>query len=58
MKNITKKQALKDFKEFYLTTIPKNDIIAKREAWNNFTDALCKDRAISSVQYENWTNPF
>ena len=58
MKNSTKKQALKEFREFYLTAIPKNDIIAKREAWNNFTDALCKERVISSRQYNNWTNPF
>ena len=56
MKIFTKKQALKEFREFYL--IPKNDIPAKREAWNNFTDSLCKDRIISSRQYSNWTNPF
>ena len=56
MKNFTKKQALKEFREFYL--IPNNDIPAKREAWNNFTDSLCKDRIISSRQYNNWTNPF
>jgi len=30
---------------------------ARREAWNNWTDALCKDGQISDWQYENWTHP-
>ncbi len=30
---------------------------ARREAWNNWTDSLCKDRLISDWQYENWTHP-
>ena len=30
---------------------------ARREAWNNWTDALCKDGLISDWQYENWTHP-
>jgi len=29
----------------------------RREAWNNFTDALCKDGQISDWQYENWSQP-
>ena len=28
---------------------------ARREAWNNWTDSLCKDRLISDWQYNNWT---
>lgn len=35
-----------------------NDVIAKREAWNNFTDDLCKEGYITENQYNNWTNPF
>ena len=30
---------------------------ARREAWNNWTDALCKDALISDWQYHNWTHP-
>ena len=55
---MTKKQALAEFREHYLPHIPKWDAIAKREAWNNYTDALCKDRLITSKQYETWTNPY
>jgi len=28
---------------------------ARREAWNNWTDSLCKDRLISDWQFHNWT---
>ena len=30
---------------------------ARREEWNNWTDALCKDGEISDWQYENWDHP-
>ena len=30
---------------------------ARREAWNNFTDMLCKDHRISDWQYDNWSQP-
>ena len=53
---LTKKQALQMFLEFYEG--PRGDVFWKREAWNNFTDSLCKDRQISSHQYDTWTNPF
>ena len=33
------------------------DIPARSEAWNNWTDAMCKDGQISDWQYENWTHP-
>jgi len=33
------------------------DLPARREAWNNWTDHLCKDGAISDWQYENWSHP-
>lgn len=59
-KNITKAQALSQFKEFnkdFLTKY-KDDIPAKREAWNNYTDSLCKDGQITERQYNNWSNPF
>ena len=28
---------------------------ARREAWNNWTDSLCKDGVISDWQYKNWS---
>ncbi|ABA47037.1 gp68 [Synechococcus phage syn9] len=34
------------------------DVVAKREAWNNFTDMLCKEGDITMNQYNNWSNPF
>ena len=30
---------------------------ARREAWNNWTDSLCKDYEISDWQYMNWSQP-
>ena len=30
---------------------------ARCEAWNNWTDSLCKNRQISDWQYENWSHP-
>jgi hypothetical protein len=33
------------------------DIPARCEAWNNWTDSLCKSRIISDWQYENWSHP-
>jgi len=33
------------------------DMPARREEWNNWTDALCKDHQISDWQYENWPHP-
>ena len=55
---MTKAQALKLFKSEYNLSAFKFDRVALREAWNNYTDSLCKDRLISSKQYNNWTNPF
>ena len=33
------------------------DLPMRREAWNNYTDALCKDGLISDWQYDNWSQP-
>ena len=33
----------------------KPDWPARREEWNNWTDALCKSRQISDWQYANWS---
>lgn len=29
----------------------------RSEAWNNWTDAMCKNREISDWQHENWSHP-
>ena len=55
---MTKKQALEQFRSELKPYIPKGDVPAIREAWNNYTDSLCKDRLITEKQYETWTNPF
>ena len=33
------------------------DLSARREAWNDWTDYLCKDGAISDWQHAHWTYP-
>ena len=33
------------------------DAAHRSETWNNWTDALCRDRRISDWQYENWSQP-
>ena len=33
------------------------DWVARREAWNNWTDFLCQNLEISDWQYENWSQP-
>ena len=53
---LTKKQVLKLFKDSFI--ILKNDSIANRENFHNFTDSLCKNGRITLKQYENWSNPF
>ena len=53
---MNKKEALAMFREMYY--ISKNDSIANREKFHNFTDSLCKDGNITLKQYENWSNPY
>ena len=59
---MTKKEALAEFKRDVLPAViqryGKNDVPAKCEAWNDWTDALCKERRITSSQYSTWANPF
>jgi hypothetical protein len=60
---LTKAQALQMFREDILPLI-KNieyngvDSIMRREEWNDYTDRLCKEGAITNRQYNNWSNPF
>jgi len=59
---MTWKQACADFKNHVLPYTIKAyeqdgqpDWPARREAWNNWTDSLCKDGQISDWQYNNWS---
>jgi hypothetical protein len=54
---MTKKQVETMFKEEVLPFINRSDKPALREAWNNYTDLLCKDGQITIRQYETWTQP-
>ena len=56
---MTKAEALSHFRLLLKdTNLSRTDSIAKREMWNNYTDALCKDGVITLNQYENWGQPF
>lgn len=59
------REVLADFRENVLPMVKaqyeqdgKRDSIARREAFNDHTDALCKDRRITAKQYETWGNPY
>lgn len=65
---MTKKEAVTLFKETVMPAILKKeeeqgymaavkDVPMRSEAWNNFTDMLCKDGEITLKQYESWTHP-
>ena len=56
--NIVPELKLKKLDAFGWPTNPSRDKAALREAWNNFTDALCKNRYITAKQYDTWSNPF
>ena len=56
---MTKAEALSRFRLLLKdTNLSRTDSTAKREMWNNYTDALCKDGVITLNQYENWGQPF
>ena len=62
---LKKKEALRLFRSEVLPIIRDQyeqdrriDYPARREAWNNFTDSLHRDRQISDWAADNWTNPF
>ena len=64
MNAMNKKEAEKEFKENILPLVKnkfeqdgKKDIPARAEAWNNWTDSLCKSGIITDWQYNNWTHP-
>lgn len=54
---MTKREAVEMFRAEIMPHVRASDRPAVREAWNNFTDALAKDRLITMRQYETWTHP-
>ena len=60
MAKVTKVQILREFKDVVKGYAPemRKDAPMMREAWNNYTDSLCKDGIITESQYNNWTSPF
>jgi len=61
---MTRDEAIEIFDNHILPIVKQNmepdgqiDIPARSEAWNNWTDAMCKDGQISDWQYANWSGP-
>ncbi len=61
---MTRDQAIEIFDNHILPIVKQNmeqdgvpDIPARCEAFNNWTDAMCKDGQISDWQYDNWSHP-
>ena len=61
---MTKRQAEKFFRALCMPMIQNHyekdwikDTPARREAWNVFTDSLCKDGEITQKQYNTWGYP-
>lgn len=54
---ITKAEVLDWFRDLIGDSL-RGDKIAKQQAWNDYTDSLCKDGIITNWQYNNWSNPF
>lgn len=57
MSKMTKASAVARFKAEVLGNIPPLDQPALDQAWNNYTDMLCKSGEITMKQYETWTHP-
>lgn len=55
---MTKKDAITYFNRYIKPAIPTDDKPALWEAWNIYTDGLCKDGEITDKQYNNWSHPF
>lgn len=54
---MTYREALKEFNETIRPGLPKNDLPALRQEWNDWTDHLCKSGRITKEQYETWEGP-
>lgn len=56
---MNKAQAVKEFKwQFHQLYIDKVDYWTAFEAWDNYTDTLCKNGTITQHQRNTWSTPF
>ncbi|MCK4462881.1 MAG: hypothetical protein KAU58_01060 [Candidatus Omnitrophica bacterium] len=59
---MTEQEAVARFKKDVYPLIVKyygeDDVIAMREAFNNYTDMMCKNGEITLEMYETMDNPF
>ncbi len=51
----TERECRRAFRDEIAPSIPANDRAALDEAFNNWTDSLCKSGQISERAYNNWT---
>lgn len=58
MSYFNKKDVLIEFKNHVIPHIPKDDVVAKREAWNDYVDFLEKENHVNVNRSRNWSNPF
>lgn len=54
---MNKKEAIQRFKDEELGAISLTDQPALDQAWNDWTDALCKNGEITDKQYGTWVHP-
>jgi hypothetical protein len=54
---VNKKDAEKQFKEFYPHILKSTDKPKKALYWNEYTDSLCRDGKITEKQRCNWMYP-
>lgn len=57
-KYMTAEQVESSFNELMQEHMASNDEIMFNEAFNNYTDSLCKDKQITEYAYNNWTYDF
>ena len=58
---MTKREAIVEFRDIFGSLLIKGrnrDQPAIDQAWNDWTDGLCKDKRITQKQYSTWTHPF
>lgn len=60
---MTRQEVNAYFREFIMPEIRAQewngpDYPMRREAWNIYTDALCKEGQITPEQYEEWVAPY
>ncbi len=62
---MTKREAIQQFRDYVLPEIKKEhekdgliDLPARRQAWNDYIDALQKNGRITVQQAATWTSPF